>query len=351
MAEPVLRVTAAGVTAGSLQENVEALNERQREAFGGDLALTPSLPQSQWSGIAGLALSETGEAAVRIAGALNADSAAGTLLDVLGSPLDVRRQGATHSRVVATLTGVAGTIIPEGTRAKTGDDDEFETTEVVTIPSGGSIDVVMQAVETGAVQAAAGALDRIVTGVPGWETITNAAAAVPGRARQADSVYRRLYRERTAHSSSGPVTGLKGALVEAGADRSVVVRNNTNAAAANQDWSIPAHGIFAVVEGGSTRTFNAPSRTTGAWVPRRSRPSWAVRCPWAALRRSRRPTRSHGAARTTPWRMRTGPGRKQCSARHGDHQRHQRRCHRGVDRPSLHRSVRVGPGRYHGDLR
>ena len=185
MAEPVLKVTAAGVTAGSLQENVEGLNERQREAFGGDLAATPATPQAQWSGIAGLGLAEVGEAGVRIAGALNVDSVKGTLLDVLGGPLDVRRLGATHSRVVATLTGVGGTVVPRLTRAKTAADDEFETTAAATIPSTGSVDVVMQSVEAGAIEAAAGALDRIVTGVPGWETVTNAAAAVLGRPQAA----------------------------------------------------------------------------------------------------------------------------------------------------------------------
>ena len=202
------------------------------------------------AGIVGLGLAEVGEAGVRIAGALNVDSAEGTLLDVLGSPLDVRRLGATHSRVVATLTGVGGTVVPRLTRAKTAADDEFETTAAVTLPNSGGVDVVMQAVEPGAVQAAAGALDRVVTGVPGWETVTNAAAAVPGRPRQVDSVYRRLYRERTAHSSNGPIPGLKGALVEAGAERNVVVHNKTNTAAVRQMWTVPPHSIFAVVQGG-----------------------------------------------------------------------------------------------------
>ena len=54
MAEPVLKVDATGAAPASLAENVDGLNERQRTAFGADLAATPQTPQSQWSGIAGL---------------------------------------------------------------------------------------------------------------------------------------------------------------------------------------------------------------------------------------------------------------------------------------------------------
>ena len=256
MPEPVLKVDATGVKAASLQENVEGLNQRQRTAFGGDLAATPSTPQAQWGGIVGLGLAEVGEAGVRVSRALSVDDAEGTQLDVLGSPLDVRRLGATHSRVVATLTGVGGSVVSAGSRAKTADDDEFETETAVTLPNTGSVDVVMRSVETGAIEAAAGALDRIVTGVPGWETVTNAAAAVLGRPRQLDSVYRRLYRERTAHSSNGPITALRAALIEAGGTAPVVVHNGTNAAVVRQGWTVGAHAVLAIVEGGLDADIN-----------------------------------------------------------------------------------------------
>ena len=173
----------------------------------------------------------------------------GVHLDAIGSVADVRRLQATRSRVVATLTGVGGITVPAGSRAKTTDGDEWETTEDVVLQTTG-IDVVMQAVDTGPVMAAAGALTRIVTGIEGWESATNAAAAVPGRTRQDDDAYKRLYRMRAAHSSVAPLEGLRAALTEAGAARAAVLDNPTNAAVMRQLWTLPPHAVFAIVDGG-----------------------------------------------------------------------------------------------------
>ena len=250
MADPVLKVDATGAAGASLAENVDGLNERQRDAFGADLAATPQTPQAQWSGIAGLALSEMGEAGARAAVyGSSVDHAVGVHLDAIGSVADVRRLQATHSRVGATLRGVGGVTVPELSRAKTDDGDEFETTEDVTLLPAG-VDVVMQAVDSGPVEAAAGTLNRIVTGIEGWEQITNAADAVLGRARQDDDTYKRIYRDRTAHSSVAPLEGLRAAITEAGASRKVVVDNPTNAAVVKQRWTLPPHSIFAIVDGG-----------------------------------------------------------------------------------------------------
>ena len=251
MAEPVLKVDATGAVSASLAQNVEGLNARQRAAFGADLAATPQTPQNQWSGIAGLGLTEVGEAGARAAiYGSSVDHAVGVHLDAIGSVADVRRLQATYSRVVATLTGVGGVTVPVGSRAKTTDDDEFATTAAVVLLATG-VDVVMQAVELGPVPAAAGTLDRIVTGIEGWESVTNAAAAVPGQARQSDDEYKRLYRARAAHSSVAPLDGLRAAIVEAGGTRVIVRDNPNNTAAVQQRWTLSPHSILAIVEGGA----------------------------------------------------------------------------------------------------
>lgn len=250
MPPPVLKVDATGAAGASLAQNVDGLNERQRGAFGADLAATPQTPQAQWSGIAGLGLTEVGEAGARAAVyGSSVDHAPGVHLDAIGSVADVRRLQATVSRVVATLTGVGGVTVPAGSRAKTDDGDEWATTADVVLQTTG-VDVVMVAVESGPLAAAAGAINRIVTGIEGWESVTNAAAAVQGRARQDDDAYRRLYRARAAHSSTAPLDGLRGAIVEAGGTRVIVRDNPTNAAAVTQRWTLSPHSILAIVEGG-----------------------------------------------------------------------------------------------------
>lgn len=246
----LLQVDAAGVRAASLAEIREDLNERQREAFGSDLALSPQVPQSQWSGIAASALSEILEAVVRIAVyGSSVDDARWTWLDQLGSLLGIERITATRSRVTATLTGVGGTGVPAGSRARTPDGDVFESVEAVSLTADG-VRVEFRALETGPVIAPAGQLNRIVTVIAGWETVTNAEDAVPGRDRQGDADYRAAMLARTARGSVGTVSSLESALAEARAGRTRVVENNADATATVQGWPVGAHSVLVVAEGG-----------------------------------------------------------------------------------------------------
>ena len=249
MAKTVV-VDETGVVALSLEEQEAQQQERMRGVWGDDLTRSPQTPPNQIAGIQALGLTETGEAVVQDGNANSVDHANGTQLAVLGSNLDVERLEATRSRVTATVTGVAGTGVAAGSRAQTTAGAAFETLDAAVLsPSG--VDVDLQAVEEGPVEAAAGTLTEIQTVINGWETITNASAAVVGRARQTDVDYRETYEVRTAHSSIGPMPALEAALTEALSGKLTVVENNTAAAITTQEFNVHAHSVLAIVESGS----------------------------------------------------------------------------------------------------
>ena len=218
----IIIVDENGIRTASLQEILANIQERYRAALGEDLAMQPETPQGQIAGIDSTALREVNEGITQIAQQLSVDHAGGIYLDFLGGLLDIRRHASTYSRVTATLTGVAGTGVPAGSRARTDPGtDEFTTlSDVVLSPSGVTVD--MQAVKPGPVEAPAGTLTKIVTIIPGWETVTNGSAAALGITEQADQEYRADYILRTAHSSIGPTPAMRGALAEAMAIRSTV---------------------------------------------------------------------------------------------------------------------------------
>ena len=252
MARKVLEITPEGARAASLEENRNTLNERQRVAFGEDLAMSPQTPQAQWSGIEAVALAEVGEEGARAAlFGSSVDHAKGTFLDSHGSLLDIRRPVATRSRVTATLTGVAGAGVPEGSRAKADPGGgEFRTLADVVLSPGG-VTVEMEASATGPVAAPAGTLTYIVTVIAGWETITNGADAALGIAREGDEPYRVGLFDRTAHSSIGPLSALKSALVEALTTKREVVDNRGSTPLVIQEWTLAPHSILALAISGS----------------------------------------------------------------------------------------------------
>ena len=93
--------------------------------------------------------------------------------------------------------------------------------------------------------AVAGALDRIVTGIEGWETVTNDAAAVLGRNRQDDDVLQaplpRAGGPQLRRSDGGPESRSDGGWrVEAGS-----CRQPDHAAVVRQLWTLPPHSVFA----------------------------------------------------------------------------------------------------------
>ena len=252
MVERVLTIDPSGARAASLAENRDTLNARQRDAFGGDLALSPQTPQAQWSGVGALGLTEVGEEGVRAAlYGSSPDHAPDKHLDSHGGLLDIRRRVATLSRVTVVLSGVAGIGVAMGSLAKTSTNgDQFRTlADAVLSPTGVQVD--MEAVVEGPITAPAGTLTEIVTVLAGWETITNPFAASVGINREQDEAYRASMFVRTAHSSVGPLAALRAALEEALAGKTKVVDNRTHVAIVIQEFILQPHSNFVVAQLGS----------------------------------------------------------------------------------------------------
>ena len=158
----IFTVDDTGVHVPSLETALADTRQQMADIFGDDLAGDAQTPQGQLAGIIAILEAAIGEALVQLGNATSVDDAVGTQLDTLGELLDILRQRATRSRLTATLTGVGGTGVPAGSRAKTTADPaaEFRTiADAVLSPSPG-VSVEMEAVEEGPVAAAAGTLDR-----------------------------------------------------------------------------------------------------------------------------------------------------------------------------------------------
>jgi uncharacterized phage protein gp47/JayE len=172
------------------------------------------------------------------------DSAEGVQLDNLNRLRGAIRNPAKNSTATVTCGGVNGTNIPASSIVSIGADGErWLTNTAVTIPVGLTVDVAVTAENTGPVEAAIGAIDTIVTAITGWNTVTNAAAAIEGEAVETDADYRL----RAEDTSTGTTTedAIYTRLSEQDdIDAVVVVSNRTDAV---DSLGIPAHGFWAVV--------------------------------------------------------------------------------------------------------
>lgn len=242
----------SGVIVADTADTLTEVQNEFKNAFGQDLVVTPDTPQGVLITAETLARDNVIKNNAALANQINPNLAGGVFLDAILALTGTERDVAERSIVTATMTGVAGTVVPAGVRAATAAGDEFETVSTVVIGISGTVDADFQSVEFGPVPAAGGTLTTIVDGVLGWETVTNTDAAVLGRAEQSDQAAR-LYRKNTLalQGQSLPEAITSGLYATEGV-RSMSFRENTTSAPAVIDGiNLAAHSIYVCVDGGT----------------------------------------------------------------------------------------------------
>lgn len=112
------------------------------------------------------------------------------------------RQSAAKSTATITCTVTKATTIPAGSTVKTAANVYFVTDDELVFTGAGNDDVDCTCTENGPNNAAIGEINTIVSSVNGWTTVTNAAAAIPGRVQEKDAEY------KARHTLAVSTTGL-----------------------------------------------------------------------------------------------------------------------------------------------
>lgn len=174
-------------------------------------------------------------------------TAVGTGLDSLVKLNGIRRKEASHSTCEVTLTGTAGTAIAAGV-VEDESGNQWTLPENIVLPDS-TIQVTATCVPLGAIEAAAGTINKIVNPQKGWTAVTNNDAAVPGRPVETDEQLRYRQMLSVAIPSQNMLDStIAGLASVVGATRYKVYDNDTNETDTN---GIPGHSIAAIVEGGT----------------------------------------------------------------------------------------------------
>ena len=239
-------------TAG-IQATVQA---EYQEALGSDLSLEESTPQGRLIDIETTARINTLGFNATLANVIvNISLAAGTALDAWGANFGIPRNGATHSQVTATVTGVADTVITQGSQAQDVNGVLWQAESDIVINNGTATGTFI-CTQSGAISLGIGELNTIVAsgtlGIDGWETITNNTVAVLGAAEESDSNYR-----------SRILTGIFTGTALFGNYKSAVLKvdnvidsyaldNPYGTSLILDDVTIPAHSVYVCVQGGNS---------------------------------------------------------------------------------------------------
>jgi len=221
--------------------------------FGNDLITDASSPAGRLI----TRIAETRDALARnnaeIANQINPDIAGGIFLDAIWALSGGGRNPSQRSTVNGViLGGVPGTVVPAGSVAVTVGGIRFELTANITLSPSGSATGQFVALQPGPISVSAGSLNRVISSVLGWETVTNPNPATPGRDRENDAHARRRRRQTLAQQTTSYGEAIISRLMSTPGVRSVnFLENFTGSPKTIDTVPLVEHSIWACVEGGS----------------------------------------------------------------------------------------------------
>lgn len=226
-----------------------------KNALGQDLDTTSSTPQGRLIEAETLARTAVLSTNALVSNAMNPETSFGVFLDSICALNGITRQSATKTEVLATVTGVGGTVIPAGSQAQTEAGDVFSCVNAYTIPGSGTGNTYFQATKTGPVPCQVNTLNQIVTGVLGWETINNPSAATIGKEIESDASLRQRRYQQIYQNGSSMVQSIQAAVNNVdGVLSSYIFENETSGTKTVDGVTVAAHSLYIVVDGGTNQS-------------------------------------------------------------------------------------------------
>lgn len=221
--------------------------------FGTDLVTTPNTPGGLLIAAETLARANVLANNSQMANQINPNQSGGIFLDALLALLGSSRIAQTYTTVTANLTGVPGASIPAGSQAQNSVTLDIYTLQSTVVLNGSGLGTgIFKAVNPGPLAVAIGNLTIIVTGIVGWETITNPAAGTPGTYTQSDTQAKNFRLQTLAVQSSSLAEAIITALyLKAGATSVAFQENTFSTTQVINGVTMPPKSIYACVAGGS----------------------------------------------------------------------------------------------------
>lgn len=247
-----------GVELPSTQEIREDLGEKIQKAFQTSptdplLNIEPSSPMGQVLDLIVAEIEAKNSEIVFLANMVNPETATGKYLDALAALYGLDRKISEPTVVNCVLTGLKGTVIPYGAIAQDslGNQYRHSAANGAQVDDTGSVTTTFTAINHGPLEVAAGSVNRIVTTIAGWDSITNPTAGVIGRDEETDAELRNRMIESYAVNATGYVEAIEANLAALEGVLDVrVLENPTNAEVTQYGVAIDPHSILIAIVGG-----------------------------------------------------------------------------------------------------
>lgn len=247
-----------GVTLPSTQEIREDIGEKIQKAFQTSpdeplLNIEPSSPMGQVLDLIVSEIEAKNAEIIFLSNMVNPVTATGKFLDALASLYGLDRKISEPTVVNCKLTGLKGTVIPYGAIAQDSQGNQYRHSNAsgAKIADNGTVLTTFTAIEHGPLEVASGAVNKIVTTIAGWDSITNPTAGIIGRDEETDSELRNRMIESYAINATGYVEVIQANLAALDGVLDVrVLENPNNTSIEKFGVTINPHSILISIVGG-----------------------------------------------------------------------------------------------------
>ncbi len=254
-------VTATGISVETNAQIVSDLSTGLQAIYGDDINIDQNSPDGQLIGIFAQACTDVRGLAVQIYNNFDPDQASGTVLDQRVSINNIQRQGGTFTiqpiditvSTTVTLQGLDAnfnSLTGTGYTVQDNSGNQWILLNSTTLTAGLTT-LNFRAAQIGLVQPITNSITNQVTVILGVTSVNNSAAPLTvGQNQETDSQLRLRRAQSPAIASSGYANGLLAAVLAlTGVIEASIYNNRGNVTDGN---GIPAHGIWLIVDGGSS---------------------------------------------------------------------------------------------------
>jgi len=240
-------VTASGISAPDYQTVLNTLTGYFQQIYGDDVYLDPDSKDGQMLAIYALAIHDANNAAIAVYNSFSPSTAQRAALASNVKINGIAVTPASRSTADVLLVGQVGTQITNGV-VRDANGLSWSLPASIAIGTDGTYTATATCQIDGAIVAPPGTITVIGTPTRGWQTVTNPAAATPGRPVETDAELRQRQAISVALPSLTVLDGIMGAVASlSGVKRYRGYENDSSITDAN---GLPPHSISLVVDGG-----------------------------------------------------------------------------------------------------
>lgn len=245
-------VTQTGIIIVDTEQVSDDVIQEYLDTFGQDLITTSDTRQGVLIVSDTTARQSVTRETATVANQFNPNLSGGIYLDALLALTGGARVPQTFSQATVDMTGVDTTFVPAGTLIKDSQGNEFSSMVDATLTTG-TVSVLFQAVEPGAISASANTLTQIVNGVQGLETVNNPLPSSVGRLTQSDIAARQERRIKLGQQGTALYIAIRAALANVpGVSPYFTLRENVEPITqVIDDITLVAKSIYLCIFGGA----------------------------------------------------------------------------------------------------